>query len=371
MKKGAIDRGLFRSIIYKTYKTIKKKGKTYREEFARPEVKPGDEDKYRAIDSRGLPMIGSFVKEGDCLIGKIRRILATNKVENVSSFVEIKQEGVVDRVLVSTNAEGEQVVKVKIRQIRKPEIGDKFSSRYSQKGTVGAILPDEDMPFTAGGVSPDILLDPHAIPSRMTIGKLLEIVSSKVAAFSGERVNATAFRKFNYQEWMRNLKQYGFSPSGKERMYNGMTGKPIEALIFTGPCYYQALRHQVKDKIQMRARGGISQLTHQPVGGRKKGGGLRIGEMERDAIISHGASAFLRERLCLVSDPFETVFCSTCGTIAISNVIEDKYICRGCETSGAGCNNFSKIILPFSFKYLTQLLLGAGIMTKFNVGPQK
>ena len=505
MSQGAIDRGLFRSIIYKTYKNVRKnKTKNYHEDFARPEIKKGEEDRYSSIEENGLPRIGSFVKEGDCLIGKIRKNFTTGKTENASSFVEVKQEGVVDRILVSTNAEGEQVVKVKIRQVRKPVIGDKYAcftpdhqvltlnrgwisiasltmedkvatlkydtlvyenptalqtfdfsgemysiesenvslkvtknhrmyvklegasqftiqtaeeiygkkvtykstegivnlqnytekyetyegtihcctvesgiiyvrrngkpvwcgnSRYAQKGTIGMILPDEDMPFTADGVRPDVLVNPHSMPSRMTIGKMIEIVSSKVAAFTGERVNATAFRRFDVKEFMRNLKQYGYSGTGSERMYSGYTGKPLEAMIFTGPCYYQALRHQVADKIQMRARGGVSQLTHQPVAGRKRGGGLRIGEMERDAIISHGASAFLRERLCLVSDAYETVYCSTCGTMAIANIQEDTYVCRGCEETAS----FGKCTIPYSYKLLTQLLLGAGIVTKFNM----
>ena len=587
MSQGAIDRGLFRSIIYKTYKNVRKnKTKNFHEEFARPEIKPEESDRYSAIDEHGIPIMGSFVKEGDCLIGKVRKNFLTGKTENVSSFVEIKQEGVIDRVLVSSNAEGELVVKVKIRQVRKPVIGDKYAcftgdhevltlergwvkigeltlddkvatlindeelvydkpieiqtydfegdlysvegehidlqvtknhrmyvkeeeewkillaeeiferkvefkrdasyypdkiepfrdlhihdflpkwcfflsqentrrlcksmftknefrtsylqlandvtrivlhagliskmekkgddfiislitiptekyvekfvsyvgqvhcctvrsgiiyvrrngkpvwcgnSRYAQKGTIGMILPDEDMPFMANGMRPDCILNPHALPSRMTIGKMIEIVSSKVAAFTGERVNATAFRRFDVKEFMRNLKQYGYASSGSERMYSGYTGKPLEAQIFTGPCYYQALRHQVVDKIQMRARGGVSQLTHQPVAGRKRGGGLRIGEMERDAIISHGASAFLRERLCLVSDPYETVYCSTCGTMAIANIQEDTYICRNCDENAS----FGKCTIPYAYKLLTQLLLGAGISTKFRMEESK
>jgi len=197
----------------------------------------------------------------------------------------------------------------------------------------------------------------------MTIGKLIEIVTSKTAAFTGERVNATAFRKFDVKDFMRNLTQYGYASSGKERMFSGYTGEPLEAMIFTGPCYYQALRHQVADKIQMRAKGNVSQLTRQPVEGRKRGGGLRVGEMERDAIISHGASNFLRERLCLVSDAYETVYCSTCGNIAISNVVEEKYICRNCDDKA----QFGVCTVPFAFKTLSQLLMGAGFQTKFKM----
>lgn len=201
----------------------------------------------------------------------------------------------------------------------------------------------------------------NCIPSRMTIGKLMEVVASKVAAFQGERVNATGFRKFDIHEFMRNLAQYGYSQSGKEKMYSGLTGKPLEAMIFIGPCYYQALRHQVADKIQMRARGGISQLTHQPVGGRKRGGAQRVGEMERDAIISHGASAFLQQQLCTASDPFNAVYCVNCGTMAIANPVEGKYICRGCEA-----DEFTKTCIPRAYLLLTQFLIGAGFQTKFS-----
>ena len=201
----------------------------------------------------------------------------------------------------------------------------------------------------------------NCIPSRMTIGKLIEIVTSKVAAFTGERVNATAFRRFNVEEFMRNLTQYGYSSSGKERMYSGFTGKPLEARIFIGPCYYQALKHQVQDKIQMRARGGLSSLTHQPVGGLKRGGGQRVGEMERDAIISHGASAFLRERLCLVSDAYESVFCATCGTIAISS--DESFSCRTCEDEAT----FGTCVIPYAFKMLTQLLSGANFQVSYKM----
>jgi DNA-directed RNA polymerase beta subunit/intein/homing endonuclease len=663
MNQASIDRGLFRSVVYKTYSSILNKTKFTVETFARPEIPRKEmEDKYAAIGEDGLPKLGSHVRGGDCLIGKIRKNIQTGEIENASSFVEVKQEGVVDKVLVSTNADGNRVVKVKIRQVRKPTIGDKYASRYAQKGTVGMILREEDMPFTASGLKPDIIINPHCgsydtpvsmyngtskqlgdfsyeggeklwawdeknekfvvsssmgmdsrgykkllnitledgrilrftsdhkiitvnedksykwleskdllnktlicgpefpledcvtgcerelafarlagfltqkdienvnseidlanikedltlftdgeasfsnltkfkytlfqdyekiadflikeflggyfgtkekfdenfllnekndyilrlldfleirterdfaekigfrynfnnsiqlsillsylrsestlpfqeykkkyfneknncfymkvvkieesgieevfdigvhdqhnflahgvvvsncIPSRMTMGKMIEIVASKTAAFTGERVNATAFRDFEVQEFMRNLKQYGYSPSGKERMSSGFTGKPLDAMIFIGPCYYQALRHQVKDKMQMRARGGISQLTRQPVGGIKRGGGQRVGEMERDAIISHGAAAFLQDRLCKNSDAYEAVYCQSCGTMAIANPTEDRYVCRACKDEA----HFGKCEIPYAFKLLTQLLMGAGLMTRMK-----
>ncbi len=203
----------------------------------------------------------------------------------------------------------------------------------------------------------------NCIPSRMTMAKMIEIVASKIASFSGERVNATAFRNFNIKEFKENLRQYGYSPSGKERMFSGFTGEPFEAEIFIGPCYYQALRHQVLDKVQMRSRGAIKQQSHQPVGGRARKGGQRFGEMERDAIISHGASEFLKERLCGVSDAYEAVYCATCGTIAISNLANEKNVCRTCGDNA----KFGTCTIPYSYKLLTNMLAGAGFELTFEM----
>ena len=368
MNQAAIDRGLFRQVIYKSYKTIQKRTRTTVEEFARPQVRKDEAaERYAAIDENGIARLGSFVREGDCLIGKIRKNLTTGKVENASTYVGVGQEGIVDRVLVSTNPEGMRVVKVKLRQIRKPIMGDKFASRYAQKATLGLILPQEDMPYTAEGIVPDIIINPHSIPSRMTLGKIIEIVTSKVASFSGERVNATAFRKFNVKEFAENLRQYGYSPSGKERLYSGFTGKPLEAMIFTGPCFYQVLRHHVLDKIQMRSKGAIKQLSHQPVGGRARKGGQRFGEMERDAIISHGASEFLKERLCTVSDAYQTVYCSGCGTIAIANHTSDKFVCRTCNDNA----KFGTCTIPYAYKLLTHMLAGAGFNLQFDMSVEE
>ncbi|GAG91008.1 unnamed protein product, partial [marine sediment metagenome] len=222
MNQASIDRGLFRQVIYKGYKTVQKRTRSTTEEFTRPVVRRDEPaERYSAIDENGIARLGSFVREGDCIIGKVRKNIVTGRVENASTYVGVGQEGIVDRVLVSTNPEGMRVVKVKLRQIRKPIMGDKFASRHAQKSTLGLILPQEDMPYTAGGITPDIIINPHCIPSRMTIAKLIEIVSSKIAAFSGERVNATAYRGFDIKTFKENLTQYGYSSSGKERMFSG------------------------------------------------------------------------------------------------------------------------------------------------------
>ena len=360
MNKASVDRGLFRQVIYKSTKSVQKKN----EYFGRPEIRPDEPaHRYAAIDDNGLPILGAFVRDGDCIIGKIRKNETLNKIENASSYVGVGMKGVIDKVLVSKNAEGSKIVKVKIRQIRKPIPGDKYASRHAQKATIGIILPEEDMPFTLSGVKPDIIINPHCLPSRMTIAKLMEIVTSKVGVMRGERVNATAYRNFNIETFMSNLTEYGFSSSGKEVMFNGMTGKRMEARIFIGPCYYQALRHHVDDKIQSRSRGAIKQLSHQPVGGRARRGGQRFGEMERDAIISHGASEFLRERLCTVSDAYETVFCTTCGSIAIANNMSDIPVCRLCDEKA----EFGTCTIPYAYKLMSHLLVGAGLKLTFDM----
>jgi DNA-directed RNA polymerase II subunit RPB2 len=364
MNKASIDRGLFRQVIYKSYKSAQKRTRYTVEEFARPEVRKDEPTgRYAAIDENGIARLGASVRDGDCIIGKIRKNIQTGKIENASTFVGVGQEGIVDRVLVSTNPEGMRVVKVKLRQIRKPVMGDKFASRHAQKSTIGLILPEEDMPYTATGIKPDIIINPHCIPSRMTMSKVIEIVASKIASFRGERVNATAFRNFNIREFKENLRQYGYNPSGKEKMYSGFTGEPLEADIFIGPCYYQTLRHHVEDKIQMRSRGAIKQLSHQPTGGRARKGGQRFGEMERDAIISHGASAFLQERLCGVSDAYTPVYCSTCGTIAIANHASEKFVCRLCGDNA----KFGTCTIPYAYKLLTHMLAGAGFNLQFGM----
>ena len=364
MKQGAIDRGLFRQVVYKSYKSIQKRTRFTMDKFARPEMREGEpQEKYAAIDKNGIPRLGSFVREGDAIIGKVRNNITTGKVDNASTYIGVGQEGIVDKVLVATNSEGMRVVKVKIRQIRKPVIGDKYASRHAQKTTIGLILPDEDMPFSISGITPDIIINPHCIPSRMTMAKMIEIVASKFAALEGERINATAFRKFDIKAFKENLVQYGFSSSGKEKFFSGFTGAPFEALIFTGPCYYQVLRHHVEDKIQMRARGAIKQLSHQPTGGRARKGGQRVGEMERDAIISHGAAEFLRERLCTVSDAYTPVYCSTCGTIAIANHADIKFICRTCGDKA----KFGTCTIPYAYKLLTHKLAGAGFNLTFEM----
>jgi len=257
-----------------------------------------------------------------------------------------------------------RVVKVRIRNTKEIEEGDKLASRHAQKSTVSIIRKVWMMPFTSNGDRPDLIINPHAIPTRMTIGKLAEVVMSKVAALRGERFNSTAFNFFDMDrigDVQRMLVEYGFKASGYEVMTDGVTGQKMNATIFIGPVYYQRLRHVVASKIQARDTGPINPLTRAPVKGRKRTGGLRFGEMERDALMSHGTSKAARGKMCRSANPFESAFCTDCGRIAITDVGAGEFMCRICPES-----NFNKSIIPYSTKLVINYLKAAGINLRLN-----
>jgi DNA-directed RNA polymerase II subunit RPB2 len=190
--------------------------------------------------------------------------------------------------MVSQNHEEHRLVKVKMRSMRIPQLGDKFASRHGQKGTMGMMYSQEDMPFTVEGISPDLIINPHAVPSRMTIGHLIECLYSKVASIKGEEADGTPFQDITVEDISRELHKLGYQCRGNEVLYNGRTGRKLDSMVFIGPTFYQRLRHMVDDKIHSRSRGPVQILTRQPTEGRSRDGGLRFGEMERDCIISHG-----------------------------------------------------------------------------------
>jgi DNA-directed RNA polymerase II subunit RPB2 len=323
MNQSAVDRGLFRSIYYRSYMDLEKKsGVQQLEEFEKPtrdttlRMKHGTYDK---LEDDGLIAPGTNVRGEDIIIGKTAPIppdseelgqrTRTHTRRDVSTPLKSTENGIVDQVLITTNSEGHKFVKVRVRATRIPQIGDKFASRHGQKGTIGITYRQEDLPFTAEGIVPDVVINPHAIPSRMTIGHLVECLLSKVATLIGNEGDATPFTDLTVESVSTFLRQKGYQSRGLEVMYHGHTGKKLQAQIYLGPTYYQRLKHMVDDKIHSRARGPVQILTRQPVEGRSRDGGLRFGEMERDCMISHGVAAFLKERLFDASDAYRLHVC--------------------------------------------------------------
>jgi len=373
LNQSAIDRGLFRSVFYRSYHSeLKKESSLCSEAFEVPTRDSCDGMRsgcYEKIEEDGLVAPGTRVSGDDVIIGKTASFSIQDESSPQSSFqgkhrkrdasmpLRSSESGIVDKVMRSYNADGYELVKVRVRSVRIPQIGDKFSSRHGQKGTCGISYRQEDMPFTIEGISPDLILNPHAIPSRMTIGQLIECLLGKVSALTGEEGDATAFTEVTVEDISRHLHRLGYQCRGNEVLYNGHTGRRMEAQIFIGPTYYQRLKHMVDDKIHSRARGPVQLLTRQPVEGRSRDGGLRFGEMERDCMISHGAAQFLKERLFDVSDAYHVYVCDLCGMIAIANEKKKTSLCTACKNA----TQISKINIPYACKLLFQELMAMSI----------
>lgn len=389
MNQSAIDRGLFRSLFYRTYSDQEQaatgsasSGATgggisaLAESFALPErastlrMRHGT---YEKLEGDGLVAPGSQVGGEDVIIGKIAPLLGASDElgqrtgahthRDVSTPLRSTEHGIVDSVVLTTNADGLKFAKVRVRSKREPQMGDKFASRHGQKGTVGITYRQEDMPFTAGGITPDIIINPHAIPSRMTIGHLVECLLGKVSALTGDEGDATPFTDVTVEAISQALAGSGYHPRGLEVMYNGHTGRKLRAQIFLGPTYYQRLKHMVDDKIHARARGPLQILTRQPVEGRSRDGGLRFGEMERDCMIAHGAAGILKERLFDVSDAYKTHVCELCGLLAVANLKKNVFECRACRNK----TQIAQINVPYAFKLLCQELMSMNIAPRLFV----
>jgi DNA-directed RNA polymerase II subunit RPB2 len=357
------DCGLFFTVKYFTkIATISKDhGKEIKESFGIPAARPNSARVHKHLDINGLPILNSYVQKDDCVIGKIRHI--GKETKDVSMYLGVGESGIIDRVTVIHNAGGinQITVKVKIREFRITYVGDKYASRFAQKATAGRVEDGSKMPFTSKGMSPDIIINPLPIAGRMTINKVAETIVSKGAALRGDYINATTFRNYDADVYAKELEKNGYEFSGEEVMYDGVTGKKIKAKIYTAPCYYQALRHQVLDKKQVRGLGLTKMTTRQPTCGRHEGGALRLGNMERDALISHGVSAMLLDRMCYSSDPFTLVICVKCGHIgsAIQQGMA-MFPCKACHGT-----QFGRVKTSYVFKYLIHILAAANI----NVQP--
>lgn len=383
MNQSSIDRGLFRSAFYRTYSDKEETSNAYSpmglgksEKFENPLLLTADDMadpkpslNYDKLDSDGFVAPGTRVTGDDVLIGKtvpmpdIPGQHQRRHKRDDSKAMRKNESGIVDRVMLSTNREGKRYVKVKTRSVRIPQIGDKFASRHGQKGTIGITYRQEDMPFTVNGISPDIIMNPHAVPSRMTIGHLVETLLGKSSCLGGELGDATPFTDVQVDKVARLLHQRGFQMHGNERLYNGHTGEYMDAEIFLGPTYYQRLKHMVDDKIHSRARGPTQKLVRQPMEGRSRDGGLRMGEMERDCLIAHGCANLMKERFFLNSDPYRVHVCDLCGLMITADMKEGSYTCRSCHNS----NRISQVQMPYACKLLFQELMSMAIAPRMLV----
>ena len=309
------------------------------------------------------------------VIGKVQSNLDNPNISiDASVYPKKGQLGFVDKTFMTEDEEGFRLAKVRIREERIPAIGDKFCSRCGQKGTVGLVIPEEDMPFTDDGIRPDIIINPHALPSRMTIGQLVETLMGKACVNTGGYGDCTAFvnKGSKHEMFGKILTQNGYNSSGNQLLYNGMTGEQLQANIFIGPTYYMRLKHMVKDKINFRAKGKMEMLTRQTVGGRANDGGLRIGEMERDGVIAHGAAGFLQESMLTRGDEYYMAVCNNTGTVAIYNNSQNLFLSPmadgpikfntsvdkdlNIENVSKYGRNFSILRIPYAFKLLIQEL---------------
>jgi len=376
MNQSSIDRGFFRSVYYRSYTDQENEDKAtgLRETFERPTretcmgLRHGNYDK---IDEDGLVFVGLRVSGDDIIIGKTIPVgeggsttIVQQSKKDGSFSLKASESGIIDRVMLSTNAEGYRFVKVKYRTVRIPQIGDKFASRHGQKGTCGMTYNAEDMPFTQEGINPDIIVNPHAIPSRMTIGHLVECLMSKVAALTGDEGDATPFVEgVDVASISETLHKLGYQMRGNEVMYNGHTGRRMRAQIFLGPTFYQRLKHMVDDKVHSRSRGPVAMLTRQPMEGRSRQGGLRFGEMERDCLISHGAANFLRDRLFINSDPYHLHVCQLCGLPCEANLERMTFLCHNPSCDG-NSTKFFRVQIPYACKLLFQELMAMSIVPR-------
>jgi len=368
--KGAIDRGLFLATIYHTEKDEDKKLFGTEELRCKPDKTKTKNIKfanYDKLNNQGIVPENSLIEDRDIIIGKVIPIkenkndfTKTVKYSDGSISYRTHEESYVDKNYIESNGDGYNFCKVRIRNFRKPVIGDKFSSRHGQKGTIGNIIPEENMPFTANGLKPDIIINPHAIPSRMTIAQLKETLLGKVLLELGLFGDGTSFGDFEISTIIDKLNELGYESKGNELMYNALTGEQLTMNIFIGPAFYQRLKHMVNDKQHSRSIGPMVNLTRQPAEGRSRDGGLRFGEMERDCMISHGASRFTKGRIYDASDAFSVFVCNKCGMIASFNNKEHIHYCNTCSNR----NDFKYVELPYACKLMFQELI------TMNVAPR-
>ncbi|KAI5701778.1 hypothetical protein M8J75_013241 [Diaphorina citri] len=368
MNKASLDRGFGRCLVYRNSKCVLKQYPNQTHDRILGPLLEADTRKpvyrHRALDQDGIVAPGEQICERQVLVNKSMPTISVSAISMATpeyKEVPVSYKGSVpsylEKVLVSSNSEDAFLIKMLLRQTRRPEIGDKFSSRHGQKGVIGLIVEQEDMPFNESGICPDIIMNPHGYPSRMTVGKLIELLAGKAGLMEGNYKEGTAFGGTKLVDVQEELIRHGYNYQGKDIFYSGITGEALEAYIYSGPVYYQKLKHMVQDKIHARSRGPRVVLTRQPTEGRSREGGLRLGEMERDCLISYGASMLLIERLMVSSDEFNMDVCNQCGRIAYSEW------CHSCKSS----THISHINIPYSCKLLFQELMCMNIVPKLKL----
>jgi DNA-directed RNA polymerase subunit B len=372
LNQASVDRGLGRSTYFRPYVSNELNyAGGLKDEISIPEKGTSGyrtEESYRFLEGDGIVYPEAKLGSGEVVIGKTSppkflsesREISVRARKESSSVVRQEEKAIIDSVFLTQNHEGNKIVQIRTRDQRIPELGDKFATTHGQKGIVGMLVQENDMPFTARGVKPDVIFNPHGIPGRMTVGYLLELLCGKVGSLSGKIMDASGFSGIKVEDLENNLKDLGFRFDGKETLYNGVTGKIMHAKIFVGNMYYMKLKYMVSNKMHARASGKVTLLTRQPIEGRARGGALRLGEMEQQALVAHGSSLLLKERYD--ADKVVIHICAKCGAVAIEDNIREKVYCPLCGSLEA-----EPVEVSYAFKLLIDEIQGLHLTTKFDL----
>lgn len=374
MNKSSIESGMFHCVSYKDFESAISKNhfSAIDDIFLKPEQDMFDiknRNNYNTVENDGLPLLETKISKYDCIIGKVAPItissdMSKNKYKDKSVIYKDSYECKVDNLQSIVNSDGYHMINVKLRHHRIPIIGDKYTSRHGQKSTCGIIIDKSELPVTREGVTPDIIINPHAIPSRMTIGQIMEMITGKYGAITGTFIDGTPFEQIDMEKIKKVLRKNNYGEDGMETMYCGITGEKYESPIFIAPCYYIKLKQLVADKIHARSIGPINNVTRQPPQGKSRNGGTRIGEMEKDCFVAHGISTFLRERMVDCSDKYQVHVCNKCGLFASKVKNHDnQFWCKACNSY----NDIYEIKIPYALKLVMQELRSINIGMNLNL----